>query len=128
MAEPVIARRCHHCGASIREAALFCPECGSELPQRDSRESEPVVTTEETITGHQTTVWDTLPDYKREERNDGRVQSRKASRKKDRQKSQQEPTVKDGARGTARGSMSKAARSAVGARIQRATTLARDVE
>lgn len=28
MSEPEIARRCVACGASIRERALFCPQCG----------------------------------------------------------------------------------------------------
>ncbi|MBC8030159.1 MAG: hypothetical protein H7Z16_08605 [Pyrinomonadaceae bacterium] len=31
MAEPEIARRCHACGASIRDRAFFCPQCGKEL-------------------------------------------------------------------------------------------------
>jgi len=31
MPEPEIARRCYHCGASIRERAFFCPQCGKEL-------------------------------------------------------------------------------------------------
>ncbi len=31
MPEPEIARRCHSCGASIRDLAFFCPECGKEL-------------------------------------------------------------------------------------------------
>jgi len=31
MSEPEIARRCHACGASIRDHALFCPQCGKEL-------------------------------------------------------------------------------------------------
>jgi predicted RNA-binding Zn-ribbon protein involved in translation (DUF1610 family) len=34
MLEPQIARRCPHCGASIREVAHFCPQCGKELPPR----------------------------------------------------------------------------------------------
>jgi len=34
MSEPQIARRCPHCGASIREVAHFCPQCGKELPPR----------------------------------------------------------------------------------------------
>ncbi len=34
MPEPQIARRCPHCGASIREVAHFCPQCGRELPPR----------------------------------------------------------------------------------------------
>jgi len=32
MAEPEIARRCPTCGVSIRDRALFCPQCGTEIP------------------------------------------------------------------------------------------------
>jgi uncharacterized membrane protein YvbJ len=32
MAEPEIARRCTTCGVSIRDRALFCPQCGAEIP------------------------------------------------------------------------------------------------
>jgi hypothetical protein len=35
--EPEIARRCPTCGASIREVALFCPQCGDAQPQRQTR-------------------------------------------------------------------------------------------
>lgn len=31
MAEPDIARRCPSCGASFREQAFFCPQCGKEI-------------------------------------------------------------------------------------------------
>jgi len=31
MSEPYIARRCKSCGASIRERAFFCPQCGKSL-------------------------------------------------------------------------------------------------
>ena len=31
MSEPEIARRCQSCGASIRDVAFFCPQCGREL-------------------------------------------------------------------------------------------------
>ncbi len=31
MSEPYIARRCQSCGASIRERAFFCPQCGKSL-------------------------------------------------------------------------------------------------
>ena len=39
MPEPEIARRCSSCGASIRELAFFCPQCGKELA-RQSPETE----------------------------------------------------------------------------------------
>jgi hypothetical protein len=38
MAKPEIARRCSACGASIREAALFCPQCGEQLAQQNLKE------------------------------------------------------------------------------------------
>jgi uncharacterized Zn finger protein (UPF0148 family) len=47
MSKPKIARRCPVCGASIREAAFFCPQCGEQLTPQD-REEKPttsVVTT-----------------------------------------------------------------------------------
>ena len=31
MSEPEIARRCQACGASIRDHAAFCPQCGKKL-------------------------------------------------------------------------------------------------
>ena len=32
MSEPEIFRRCPSCGASIRERAFFCPQCGLSVP------------------------------------------------------------------------------------------------
>lgn len=40
MSEPEIARRCSSCGASIRDAASFCPQCGKKLSQTDSSDSK----------------------------------------------------------------------------------------
>lgn len=31
MSEPEIARRCTHCGITLRQTALFCPQCGQEI-------------------------------------------------------------------------------------------------
>jgi hypothetical protein len=33
MSEPEIARRCVRCGVSVREHAMFCPQCGDPLSQ-----------------------------------------------------------------------------------------------
>ena len=46
MAKPKIARRCSVCGASIRKAALFCPQCGEELIQQnlEAKPAKSVVT------------------------------------------------------------------------------------
>lgn len=32
MSEPEIARRCTTCGASVRQRAMFCPQCGNPIP------------------------------------------------------------------------------------------------
>ena len=42
MSEPEIARRCTTCGASVRQRAVFCPQCGDPIP-------EPAATTTPTI-------------------------------------------------------------------------------
>jgi len=33
MSEPEIARRCTACGVSVRELAMFCPQCGNPIPE-----------------------------------------------------------------------------------------------
>lgn len=33
MSEPEIARRCTACGISVRERAMFCPQCGNPITQ-----------------------------------------------------------------------------------------------
>jgi hypothetical protein len=33
MSEPEIARRCTACGATARQQAMFCPQCGSAIGQ-----------------------------------------------------------------------------------------------
>jgi hypothetical protein len=40
MSEPEIAHRCSSCGASVRQSALFCHQCGNAMT--DQRESPPV--------------------------------------------------------------------------------------
>jgi len=34
MSEPEIARRCSSCGASVRQRAMFCPQCGNPISQQ----------------------------------------------------------------------------------------------
>ena len=33
MSEPEIDRRCISCGVSVRQHAMFCPQCGNPIPQ-----------------------------------------------------------------------------------------------
>ena len=33
MSEPEIARRCTACGVSVRDRAMFCPQCGNPVAQ-----------------------------------------------------------------------------------------------
>ena len=33
MSEPEIARRCSTCGASMRQHAMFCPQCGNPISE-----------------------------------------------------------------------------------------------
>lgn len=33
MSEPEIARRCKHCGVSLRQNAMFCPQCGNPIQE-----------------------------------------------------------------------------------------------
>ncbi len=111
MTEPEIARRCPSCGASIREAALFCPQCGGELPARKSeseKSSPPVASAAETNPKTTAPLDSSETD----------LQQKALSDTVTIEKSEQTPKSPPSAR----------RRGAVGARIQRATTLARDVE
>ena len=40
MSEPEIARRCSSCGASVRQRAVFCPQCGNPIPQPQTLETD----------------------------------------------------------------------------------------
>lgn len=33
MSEPEIDRRCTACGVTVRQHAMFCPQCGNPIPQ-----------------------------------------------------------------------------------------------
>jgi len=40
MSEPEIARRCLSCGASVRQRAAFCPQCGEALDNEEVSDNE----------------------------------------------------------------------------------------
>ena len=102
MTEPVIARRCPSCGVSIREVAFFCPQCGENLPKKQA-DSPTEAASQATQPLFRDTIALDAPDARvaRETGNEDRKEDRKVG---------------------------QAALGAVGAKIQRATTLARDVE
>ena len=40
MSDPEIARRCTACGVSVRQRAMFCPQCGNPIAQVDTAPTE----------------------------------------------------------------------------------------
>ncbi len=40
MSDPEIARRCTLCGVSVRQRAMFCPQCGNPIAQVDTAPTE----------------------------------------------------------------------------------------
>ncbi len=147
MSEPEIARRCPTCGASIREVALFCPQCGDGLPQQQSAQSQTGVA----VAAERTTSKNTTPlsdsehnnDSKRDLKNDSNIDSKSDSQKvsanapppssSDQMAEtvaipKSDKAVQASVTETPKSSSAPRDRGAVGARIQRATTLARAVE
>ena len=104
MNEPEIARRCPTCGASIREVALFCPQCGNAQPNSQAGAAAPPETTSK----------NTAP------LDEAEIQSPRQAMADTIAIERPEATPKPPA--------SSGVRGAVGAKLQRATTLARDVE
>ncbi len=110
MSKPEIAQRCHVCGASIREAAAFCPQCGEKL-------------TLQTLEEKQTTSVVTAPlvDLAAD-----RGEANPKGRGAEFEEGKPEPSE-----GAAKSQKTLAARVPAGKvrdKIQRATTLAREVE
>jgi uncharacterized Zn finger protein (UPF0148 family) len=99
MSEPIIARHCPSCGASIRDLAFFCPQCGRELSQPGVKHPQNPVHQGPTEPLQQNTapLSETLAEPRRDQQLDPSNVRPTASR-------------------------------AVGAKLQRAGTLARNVE
>ncbi len=111
MSKPEIARRCSACGASIREAAVFCPQCGEKLAWQNLEEKP----TTSVVT---TPLVDLAPG-------DGEANRKGRSTEADEEKT--EPT-EGAATPPQKTPAGKAPLGKVRDKIQRATTLARDVE
>jgi len=125
MIEPEIARRCPTCGASIREVALFCPQCGNAQPSRQTRTvAEPETTSKTTapLEGQsgesQKSMSDTIAIERPED----------IPKVPDEPRSMSDTMLIERPERTPKAPISPGVRGAVGAKIQRATTLAREVE
>ena len=121
MPEPEIARRCPQCGESIRELAFFCPQCGNPLPRQRAAQS----TSKDTgsIEGSEpqsppVSMSDTVLIERPEQTPKTPANSRSMSDTMAINPPQETPQTATGSR----------VRGTVGAQLQRATTLARDVE
>src|SRR6185436_6917702 len=108
MTEPEIARRCLSCGASIREVALFCPQCGNAQPPPKSDQTQRDVAAAPGTTSKDTASLDGAEVAAQKSMSDTVAIERPEAAPK--------PAGGAGVRG------------AVGAKLQRATTLARGVE
>ena len=127
MTEPEIARRCPTCGASIREVALFCPQCGNPQPPRQkSNAAEPETTSKPTAplenqkgeSASQMLMSETIAIERPEDIPKLPEESRSMS----------DTMVIERPERTTQVPVNPGVRGAVGARIQRAGTIARDVE
>ena len=126
MIEPEIARRCPICGASIREVALFCPQCGNPQPPRQKpNAAEPETTSKTTAPlesksseSSQKSMSDTIAIERPED----------IPKVPDESRSMSDTMVIERPERPTQAPVSPGVRGAVGARIQRATTIARDVE
>ena len=123
MIEPEIARRCPTCGASIREVALFCPQCGNPQPPRQKGTApDPETTTKTTAPleseSSQPSMSDTIAIERPED----------LPKLPDELRSMSDTMVIERPERMTQAPVSPGVRGAMGAKIQRATTIARDVE
>jgi predicted RNA-binding Zn-ribbon protein involved in translation (DUF1610 family) len=145
MTEPEIARRCPSCGASIRDLAIFCPQCGKQLFQQKAEtvQSSTSVVTAPLVDVPSADVPSAQDSSNASEPTRGTVQSGGAvqsgkepfetisEKRKDpklRDPNSKDPNLKNIAGQTQKPADGRAAAGASRARIHRATTLARDVE
>jgi len=126
MSEPEIARRCPTCGASIREVALFCPQCGNPQPARQTRTAAEPETTSKTTAPLESEKGEPAPPSMSDTIAIERPED--VPKVPDVSRSMSDTMVIERPERTTKGPVSPGVRGAVGARIQRATTLARDVE
>ena len=117
MSEPEIARRCPSCGASIREKAFFCPQCGQEIEHgvHDVKDSL-----------HDT--HDIVRDVTLTESDFQAIQAPPPKSSVNKAKPARVDTLSEKPVDKLKAPVARRARGEVGARIQRATTRARDVE
>ena len=52
MSEPEIARRCSACGVSLRQHAIFCPQCGHKTGETEIRDIRDTQILEPQISEH----------------------------------------------------------------------------
>jgi len=121
MFKPEIARRCSVCGASIREAAFFCPQCGEELTQQDREEKS----TTTVITTPLTELSPAQDETKTEGHGSQSEPERQGAKEGAAKPSQKTPAGKTPA---GKALIGKAPVGKVRNKIQKATNLARDVE
>jgi len=113
MSEPEIARRCPSCGASIREKAFFCPHCGHEIKGAEDKTAS-LHDTQDVIRD----VTLTEADFQARQKSQPPAQTEKIT----------PPPRLEPRPVQAKKHVAQRARGEVGARIQRATNKARDVE
>ncbi|HEV2830041.1 MAG TPA: zinc ribbon domain-containing protein [Pyrinomonadaceae bacterium] len=126
MPEPEISRRCPTCGASIRQVALFCPQCGNQLPPRSARQSQSAVVSQEEVNQIDTAPLDDAEVRSQRDFSDtvaiprADIQDEQRSRSDTLaiKRAEEIPNEPDRPR----------VRGAVGTKLQRATTMARGVE
>jgi len=126
MSEPEIARRCPTCGASIREVALFCPQCGNPQPPREKRKAAEPETTSKTTAPLESEKAESAPLSMSDTIAIERPED--LPKLPDELRSMSDTMVIERPERTTQAPVSPGVRGAMGAKIQRATTIARDVE